>query len=499
MMSVAGALLLAALGGDPPAVVDAARNGDEDALRALIEGGADVNAREADGTTALHWASHRDLLGAVDLLIRAGADVNAANDLGATALWAASENGSAPVVERLLAAGADPDKALRRGETPLMIAARSGNPVVVSMLLEHGADPNAKGPRDQTALMWAAASRQPDVVAVLLEHGADVHARSEVRRELKAHEPHAHPENQQWFEHGGNTALMFAARVGDLASARHLVAAGANVDDTAGWGISAVTMAAYSNFGVFVAEPTFSSGGPYHLGGREGFRPGQFGELVELLLESGADPNLGSEKFTALHAAIMRRDEGTVDRLLEHGADPNLPLGTFSPILRGSSTGFYFHSGWIGATPVWLAARFGTPGILRRLVENGADPRFVHRGLYFGNSRGSVLGGGMLGGPQEEVTTLPMAALGMSGTGRAWVYQRLCSEEHEKEAFEKVRLLSDAGADLNAVDLGGRTVLDQAKALEYDSVIAFLVERGAEEGVAGEPGSDEGRRRSPCR
>ena len=72
------------------------------ALRALLQKGANVNAAEADGTTALHWASYRDDVESADLLIRAGAKVNAANDLGATPLWTASLNGSAAMVRRLL-------------------------------------------------------------------------------------------------------------------------------------------------------------------------------------------------------------------------------------------------------------------------------------------------------------------------------------------------------------------------------------------------------------
>ena len=79
-----------AVAAERPAVIDAARNGDHAALRALIQKKADVNQPEADGATALHWAAYRDDLESVDLLITAGANVNAANDLGATPLWNAS-------------------------------------------------------------------------------------------------------------------------------------------------------------------------------------------------------------------------------------------------------------------------------------------------------------------------------------------------------------------------------------------------------------------------
>ena len=466
---------------DPP-VVEAARSGDEVLLRTLVERGADVNATAGDGSTALLWASHRDLPESVELLIEAGADVNRANDLGATPLWAASENGSLAVVDQLLDAGADPNRSLRHGETPLMAVARSGNAGVAAALLEHGADPNATGPRHQTALMWAVLNLAPDVVKVLVDRGADVHARTDVTVQLKAHEPHTHIQNQGWFEHGGNTALMFAARVGDVESARHLVAAGADVNDRSAFGVSALAMAAYGNFRTLVAEPAFSSGGPYTMGGREGFRPGRFADLVAFLLEAGADPNGGSDRFTALHAAILRHDQGSVDLLLEYGADVGISLATFTPHQRGSIQAFYFHNGWIGARPVWLAARFGTAGVLRTLLEHGADPRFVHRSEYFAGSDGALTSG-IFAARQREVTTTLMAALGMSTVGSAWVYPHVCSQEHERETLGKVRLLVDAGADLAMTTGEGFTALDQARALRYESVVEVLLAAGAPAGA----------------
>lgn len=469
---------LAAAAADGPPIVDAARNGDQAALRTLIAQGVDVNATAGDGSTALLWASHRDLPESVDLLIRAGADVNRANDLGATPLWAACENGSVVVAERLLDAGADPNPALRHGETAVMAVARSGSAQLAELLLVHGADPDATGPRGQTALMWAVLDLSSDVVKVLVDHGADVHARTMATVELKAHEPHTHIQNQGWFEHGGNTALMFAARVGDAESARHLVAAGADVDDTSAFGVTALAMAAYSNFRTLVAEPAYSSGGPYTMGAREGFRPGRFGDLVAFLLSAGADPNLGSDRFTALHAAILRHDQRSVDLLLEYGADPSIPIATFTPHQRGSNQAFYFHNGWIGARPVWLAARFGTAEILRSLLEHGADPRFAHRSEYFAGNDGALTSG-IFAARQLELTTTLMAALGMSNAGRPWVYEHVCSPEHERETQEKVRLLVNAGVDLAGTTPEGLTALDQARALQYEAVVELLVAAGA--------------------
>src|SRR5439155_3654184 len=301
-------ILLIGAGSSRPPLVDAARNADREAVRALLQQGASVNAADADGTTALHWASYRDAVDSADLLIRAGANVNAANDLGATPLWTASLNGSAAMVRRLLEAGANPNLALLLGETPLMVAARSGKPLVITQLIDKRANVNARGPRGQTALMWAVSEQHPDVVKVLLGRGADIHARSDVWTEMMAVPPHGKPEYNRLIPHGGDTALMFAARVGDLASARLLVAAGAHVNDADAWGVSATVLAAHSGFT----------------------------ELVELLLDKGADANAVGPGFTALHEAIMRRDEKLVTALLAHGANPNTPLQTWTPERRSS-------------------------------------------------------------------------------------------------------------------------------------------------------------------
>ena len=95
-------------------------------------------------------------------------------------------------------------------------------------LLARGADVNATEKwRGQTALMWAVAQKHPSVVKVLLARGADPHARSDAWSQVMAVFPHGILDYNRSIPHGADTALMFAARVGDLDSARLLVAAGA--------------------------------------------------------------------------------------------------------------------------------------------------------------------------------------------------------------------------------------------------------------------------------
>jgi ankyrin repeat protein len=440
LIPVALAVFLIGAGGDRPALVDAAKTGDRDALRALLQKKADVNTAAGDGSTALHWASYRDDRETAELLIHAGANVNATTDLGATPLWAASQNGSAAMVRMLLEAGANPNMALLVGETPLMVASRSGYPAVVEQLLRKDANVGAHGARGQTALMWAVAQQHPEVVKLLLEHGADVHARSDVWSEMMAVPPHGYPEYNRQIPHGGDTPLMFAARAGDLASAKLLVAAGADVNDADAWGVSATVLAGHS-----------------------GFR-----DLVEFLLGQGANPNAAAAGFSALHEAIIRRDEKMVSALLDHGADPNAPLRTWTPTRR-SSYDYHFEPGLVGATPFWLAARFTEPGVMRLLVKHGADPLLVHHSDEVGANKGFK--------HKTETATALMAAVGMGGGGTAWVQP--AAGEREALTLEAVRMAADLGVDVNATNTDGRSALDAAKALKYTSVVKFLIEKGA--------------------
>ena len=107
-------------------LVEAVQKGNKEAVRILLQQ-ADVNAPQADGATALHWAAHRDDLETAELLIRAGANLNAANFYGVTALSLACTNRSAAMVEKLLEAGTNPSAAQLTGETALMTCARTGN------------------------------------------------------------------------------------------------------------------------------------------------------------------------------------------------------------------------------------------------------------------------------------------------------------------------------------------------------------------------------------
>ena len=179
-------------------LIVAARAGDVGAVRALVADGADVDARQGDGATALHWAAHRGDLVLAEALLAAGADVDAANALDATpAVAGVAERRRRARGPAAWRRGADANVSLKMGETPLMSAARSCDVDTVRLLLAAGADVNAaERERGQTALMWAAAQGHAGVVGLLAAAGADLHARSRVWHQLENTAGNTNPHRQ---------------------------------------------------------------------------------------------------------------------------------------------------------------------------------------------------------------------------------------------------------------------------------------------------------------
>ena len=97
------------------------------------------------------------------------------------------------------------------------------------------------------------------------------------------------------------------------------------------------------------------------------------GDVARFLLEKGADPNSILAGYTALHAAILHKDDVLVAALLAKDANPNTPVLKSTPVRR-ESVDFYFSPGMVGASPLWLAARYRAPKIMALLLEKGADP-----------------------------------------------------------------------------------------------------------------------------
>jgi len=410
-------------------VVEAARQADTAGVRALVEAGADPNTAQADGATALHWAAHWDDLPMAEALIAAGADAGGVNDLGATPLWLASQNGGAAMVEALLAAGADANRSLPAGETPLMTAARTGNPEAVRLLIDHGAAVDAREEtRGQTALMWAIGQGHGDVVRVLLDAGADIHLRSTPRpRRMHSRTAGFDPVGVFDSVDGGNTALLFAARHGDLGVARRLVAAGADVNDTAPMGTSALVIAAMSGHA----------------------------DVAAYLLDQGADPNAADPGYTALHATALRGLPTLTTALLDRGADPDAPVVTGSPGRRNSPDYVLEHD-VVGASPLWLAAHFSEPEVMAAIAAAGADPGFA----------------------MPDGATPLMAAV----AARRRTEPGLTPDpaKNEQRILACVTVAIEAGVDVTATDAAGDTALHTAARRRLDSVVRVLVEAGTD-------------------
>lgn len=415
-------------------LIDAAKRQDAPAFASLLTAGADVNATAADGSTALHWAVHRDAEDMVRRLIDAGADVNASNRYGVAPLSLAVTNGNVEITRLLLDAGANPDTTMNEGETAMLTAARTGVAGVVQLLIDHGAVVNAvESWRGQTPLMWAAADGHVAVIETLAAAGAEIDARSEK----------------------GFTALMFAARDGRYDAVRTLVALGADI--TLGLPsreavVNESGMAAAAQSGL---TPFLLAVGSGHF------------DTAALLLDLGSDPNQAPLGWTALHQVSWVRKAGQAGSnnpapegsgrmgsleftryLVQKGADLNV-LASSRPPVGVSSLNM------VGATPFLLAARTADVDLMRLLVELGADP-------HIGNS--------------DRSNALMVAA----GLGTAAPGEDPGTEEEVKEAVEYALSL---GFDINEVDDRGNTAMHGAAYKHVPSVVELLHERGAEVAV----------------
>lgn len=436
-------------------LITAVKNQDAASVGALLTAGVDVNAAQGDGGTALHWAAYRDDLAAATALVRAGAKVNVANDLGVTPLYLAASSGSAAMMKALLDAGADPNLVPPTAVSPLMLAARAGSAEGVQALLARGALVNAReNSHDQTSLMWAVAQGHDAVAKILVDHGADVKARTRTTKELVVREvslarqscpgpnPQAPCVEADLAPKGGFTPLLFAARQGSIASARLLISGGAGVDDPAADGNSPLVVAAHAG----------------HTA------------LVELFLAKGANPNSGGAGYTALHAAILRGDLAAVTQLLARGADPNARLVKGTPVRR-SGQDLTFSRTILGATPLFLAAKYMEPKIMKALLAKGADPLLA----------------------ADDGTTTLMAAAGIGWAGledrRGVTFSIGTAVPQDEDAVrETVLLLLERNVDVNAANKQGDTALHGAVSKGYDSVVQLLAEKGAKLNVRNKRG-----------
>ncbi len=407
-------------------LADAVEKSDGAAVRLLLKQRVDVNAPQADGMTALHWAARRDQLEMVKQLVAAKANVGATNRYGVTALSLACQNGNGAMVEQLLGHGADANTTTRGGETVLMTAARTGKLGAVQALIRHGAQVNARECRGQTALMWASAEGHTEVVQRLIESGADF---------------------RLTLPDSGFNAFFFAAREGRIGVVRALLKAGADVRQA--------------------MEPGRPSGKGPSKGTSALILAVENGhyDLALALLEAGADPNDQRSGFSPLHVMTWVRkpprgeDHGAppppelgqlsslefIRRLVKQGADVNARLSNG----RGSAGMFNKK----GATPFLMASATADLPLMKLLLELGADP-----------SVGNV----------DGLTPLIAACGWHVGADQA---TEVAGEE--PEVIEAAKLLLKLGADINAVDANGVTAMHAAALKNLPNVVQFLADHGA--------------------
>jgi ankyrin repeat protein len=457
----AGGVFLAAAQTATPSIADAAMKRDLTAVRSLIQRRADVNAPQADGATALHWAAYYDDVQIADVLIAAGAKVAAANREGATPLALACLNGSARMIETLVKAGADPNESGPNGETALMLASRTGTLDAMRALLDRGADVNARESlRGTTALMWAAAQTHPAAVRLLVDYGADVSARgnptpagrtaylappprqrqAEVQAQAAGEQRSLRTDGErgsrQPQQGGGLTALVFAAREGDLESVKVQLDYGADINQQTEYGWTALLAATQNRNYV----------------------------LASYLLDRGADPNIANKGgWTPLYLATDNRNieggdypvrAGDMDhldfirRLLDKGANVNARMKD------STETRTIFTMQWLyedGATAFLRASQSGDVELMKLLLDHGADPAIA---------------------TTNNTTALAVAA------GIGWV-EGVTYEHSPKHSLEAVTMLLDRGLDPNIVDGDGRTALHGAAHKGRNEVVQLLVDHGA--------------------
>jgi uncharacterized protein len=418
--------------GESSSLIDAVKAGSHDAIRVVLNTHPDVNAREADGTTALHWAVRGDDLETVGLLLRSGARANTANRYGVAPLTLAAANGSPAVAARLIDAGADVNATTPGGETVLMTAARTGNPDVVGLLLDRGAEVSAREHEfGESAMMWASAENHPAVIRLLAAHGADLNAPANTLQFPNV-KVDAATMVITALPRGGLTPLMYAARQGSLEAVQVLTDLGARLDATDPDGMSALVIAIINA----------------HY------------DVAAALADKGADPNVAD--VTGMAAVYAAVDMHTLDplvnrpapigntshaavelvqRLLARGANPNATLK--APLLARQHN-FGDAALGNGATPLMRAAKSGDAAMMDVLIEHGANAR------------------------QRMPNGMTPLSFAVSPARR----------KPAADALRAAKLCLEHGADVNAQDASGATALHLAVATS-DDLVRYLVERGA--------------------
>jgi ankyrin repeat protein len=439
------------------ALIIAVLKSDLKQVQELLKKGADVNAKDEHGRPVLVLAAESDRRGRtkmVKLLLEKGADVNAKDQSGRTPLMKATETGSLEMVKLLLDKGADVNVKDERGETALKRAYR--NTAIAELLLNKGADVNSADKSGVTALMTAAESGYLKTAQLLLARGAQLNARDEKGRTALEHAGNHRPVVVLLSgAKSGNLAV--AAMMGNTAEVQRFLKEGANVNAKDDHGQTALILAVELGR-LEVVKLLLDEGADVNLG-----KPLMYAadkgnvEIARLLLDRGADVNAKGPFGTALTKACEKDHRATASLLLDRGAEVNAKdQNDETPLMKACARGYKETAGLLldrgaevnakdrfGHTPLMKAAKADHLHVVKFLLEKGADINVKN----------------------ESGETPLMAAAGLG-------------------EFDIVELLLNKGAQLSAKDRDGRTALEHAASGNHRHVVDLLMSRGAKTNLA---------------
>jgi ankyrin repeat protein len=444
---------------------------------------ADVNRRGVDGSTPLQWAVYEGDVAEVRRLLKAGANVSMANNYGATPMGLAAEVGNAEIIKLLLEAGANADSPNADGQTALLAVARTGNVEAAQLLLNHGAKVDSREKfGGQTALMWAAARRHPQMMQLLISKGANINARS-IDRDYQRHvTAEGRPKN---LDSGGFTPLLYAARENCLACVKVLLDNRVDIDLPDPDGVSPLLVA--------IMNANWDLAKQLILAGANVDQWDIFGE-APLFTAIGLRNQVsgGRASIDPLNAT----DGLTIVRmLLERGANPNMELFFRPANVRGSTN-------TRGSTPLIRAATNADLEVIKLLLQNGADVN-----LNTADRQTAIMA--VLAGRASEAQALEIIRVLHEAGGDVNVIALVNHREDSrggtalhyavrKRYKEVIKRLATYGIDMNAKDQDGLTALDYTQsrgfmafmALQtpvYKDVMALLRELGATTELARNP------------
>ena len=411
---------------------------------------AAVNARSADGSTPLLWAAYQGDEARVAQLLKAGADPRLANRYGATPIGEAARRGDTAILRLLLNAGADPDSPNPEGQTALMAVARTGNIEAAQLLLAHGAKINARERwGGQSALTWAAAQRQSGMVRLLLAKGAEPNARATVRDWQRRVTAEGRPKD---MNRGGLTPLLYAAREGCVACARELLAGNADINLADPDGTTPLVLALL-NLHWDVAYLLVESGADVNAWDFWGQTP------LYVAVDMNTTPAGGHVDLPSLDA---HTGLDVVRLLLDHGANVNAQLKLRPPFRDAVNDRLTDPMLTTGATALLRAAKAGDLPVIHLLLEHGA---LVDLPNVFGHT--------------------PLMAAAGAGRGTTPSRGRF---KTEVQAVEAIRVLREAGANVNARAVAGDTAVHGAAIHGWNEAIKLLAGYGADLNVADKDG-----------